>query len=170
MGANLSSHKKGWDGRWEEFSQWAERGQTLKNEFLSLVDEDTQAFNRVLAAMGLPKGTEAEKAARAQAIEEANRGAIEVPFRVMKAAHASFEVIRAMAEQGLKASASDAGVAALCARSAVLGAWLNVRTNVASLKNKQAVEALLYQGGNLAADAERLEGEVRRIVEGRIGR
>ncbi|MEO8453472.1 MAG: cyclodeaminase/cyclohydrolase family protein, partial [Gemmatimonadota bacterium] len=168
MVANLSSHKKGWDARWEEFSEWAARGQALKAELLGLVDEDTRAFNRVLAAMGMPKGSDAEKAARSAAIEEANRGAIEVPFRVMKAAHASFDVIKAMAEQGLKASASDAGVAALCARTAVLGAWLNVRTNVASLKNKRPVEALLYEGGNLAADAERLEVETRRIAEKRF--
>jgi len=169
MVANLSSHKRGWDDRWEEFSEWAVRGQALKDELLSLVDEDTAAFNRVLAAMGLPKGTEAEKAARARAKEEANQGAIEVPFRVMKATYSTFPLLAAMAAQGNPASASDAGVGALCARSALLGAWLNVRTNVASLEDRSAVSELLADGARMAAEVASLEAAVLATVEGKFG-
>ncbi|MFN0179492.1 MAG: glutamate formimidoyltransferase [Gemmatimonadales bacterium] len=169
MVANLSSHKRGWDARWEEFSEWAVKGQALKDELLRLVDEDTAAFNRVLAAMALPKATDAEKATRAAAIEEANRGAMEVPFQVMKAAHATFPLLEAMAVHGNPASASDAGVGALCARAAVLGAWLNVRTNVASLKNRAAVGGLLAEGATLAAAAATHAAAIEAVVEGKIG-
>ena len=168
MVANLSAHKRGWDARWEEFSSWAVKGQALKDELLGLVDEDTTAFNRVLAAMSLPKTTADEKATRAKAMEEANRGAIEVPFRVMKAAHATLPLLKAMAEHGNPASASDAGVGALCARSAVLGAWLNVRTNVPGLKDKASVEVLLTAGATMAHDAQAIEGTIQRIVEEKI--
>ena len=168
MVANLSSHKRGWDGRWEEFSEWAVRGQALKDELLCLVDEDTQAFNRVMAALGMPKGTPEEQAARAAALEEANRGAIEIPYRVMKAAYASFPLLKAMAEHGNPASASDAGVGALCARSAVLGAWLNVRTNVAGLSDPGAVEPWLEEGRGIAAEVAGLEHEIQQIVVSRL--
>jgi glutamate formiminotransferase/formiminotetrahydrofolate cyclodeaminase len=169
MVANLSSHKRGWDARWEEFSDWAVKGQALKDELLGLVDEDTAAFNRVLAAMALPKVTSAEKAARAAAIEDANRGAIDVPFRVMKAAHATFPLLEAMAANGNPASASDAGVGALCARTAVLGAWLNVRTNVAALKDRSAVAGLLAEGARLAEAAARYETTIQAVVETKFG-
>ncbi|MSR01623.1 MAG: glutamate formimidoyltransferase [Gemmatimonadetes bacterium] len=168
MVANLSSHKRGWDARWEEFSEWAVRGQALKDELLRLVDEDTQAFNRVMAALGLPKGTSEEQATRAEALETANRGAIEVPYRVMEAAFASFPLLKAMAEHGNPASASDAGVGALCARSAVLGAWLNVRTNLAGLKDPEAVEAWVRAGEGMAAEVGGLEQEIRVLVDLRI--
>ena len=168
MVANLSSHKRGWEARWEEFSEWAVRGQALKDELLRLVDEDTQAFNRVMAALGLPKGTSEEQAARAEALETANRGAIEVPYRVMEAAFASFPLLKAMAEHGNPASASDAGVGALCARSAVLGAWLNVRTNLAGLKDPEAVEAWVRAGEGMAAEVGGLEHEIRVLVDLRI--
>ena len=167
MVANLSSHKRGWDARWEEFSEWAVRGQALKNELLRLVDEDTQAFNRVMAALGMPKGTPEETAARTAALEEANRGAIEIPYRVMKAAYASFPLLKAMAEQGNPASASDAGVGALCARSAVLGAWLNVQTNLAGLKDARPVEAWVQEGKSMSAEVPRLEEEIQQIVRAR---
>ena len=168
MVANLSAHKRGWDGRWEEFSAWAVKGQALKDELIRLVDADTDAFNLVMAALALPKATPDEKAARAAALEAANRGATEVPFQVMKAAHGAFPLLKAMAAQGNPASASDAGVGALCARSAVLGAWLNVRTNVAGLKEKGAVDALVADGARIAAEAVTLETEIRTIVEAKI--
>jgi glutamate formiminotransferase/formiminotetrahydrofolate cyclodeaminase len=136
MVANLSSHKKGWDDRWLEFSEWAEKGQHYKNELLKLVDQDTIAFNRIMDAFGLPKGTAEEKATRGEAIQSATRYAIEVPFNVMKLAHQSMEVIRAMAETGNPNSVTDAGVAALCARTAVLGAYLNVKINASGYKDK----------------------------------
>jgi glutamate formiminotransferase/formiminotetrahydrofolate cyclodeaminase len=170
MVANLSSHKRGWDHRWEEFSRWAERGQALQTELLRLVDEDTEAFNRVLAATALPRSTAGEQAARAAALEEATRGAIDVPYRVMKAAFATFELLAAMAAEGSPASASDAGVGALCARSAVLGAWLNVRTNVPGLRDQTAVAGILADGIRIAAEAVRCEGEIQRAVEAKIGR
>jgi glutamate formiminotransferase/formiminotetrahydrofolate cyclodeaminase len=170
MVANLSSHKRGWDHRWEEFSRWAERGQALKTELLRLVDADTDAFNRVLAATALPRSTAGERAARAAALEEATRGAIDVPYRVMKAAFATFELLEAMAAEGSPASASDAGVGALCARSAVLGAWLNVRTNLPGLRDQTAVAGILADGISIAAEAVRREGEIQRAVEAKIGR
>ncbi|MCU0621418.1 MAG: glutamate formimidoyltransferase, partial [Gemmatimonadales bacterium] len=141
MVANLSAHKRGWDERWEEFSRWAERGQRLKDEMLRLVDDDTRAFERVMAALAMPKGSETERAARAQALAGANRGALEVPWRVMQVAWQSFELLEAMAEHGNPASASDAGVGVLCARAAVRGAWLNVRTNVAGVKDREGLDA-----------------------------
>jgi glutamate formiminotransferase/formiminotetrahydrofolate cyclodeaminase len=168
MVANLSSHKRGWDARWEEFSEWAVRGQALKDDLLRLVDEDTQAFNRVMAALGMPKGTPEEQEARAEALEAANRGAIEVPYRVMEAAFASFPLLKAMAEHGNPASASDAGVGALCARSAVLGAWLNVRTNLVGLKHPEAVLAWVLAGEGMAAEVGGLEHEISVMVDSRF--
>jgi glutamate formiminotransferase/formiminotetrahydrofolate cyclodeaminase len=165
MVANLSSHKRGWDERWEEFSRWAEQGQRLKEELLRLVDEDTQAFNRVMAALALPKATDEEKVARSAALAAANLGALKVPFEVMKAAHASFELLHAMAEQGNPASASDAGVGALCARTAVRGAWLNVRTNVAGVKDKAAIAPILAEGERIEREAAEREAAILKLVE-----
>ncbi len=131
MVANLSSHKKGWDDRWEEFSNWAEKGEQYKTELLRLVDQDTKAFNQIMMAFGLPKSTDEEKATRTKAIQDATKFAIEIPFKVMQAAYGSMEVIKAMAETGNPNSVSDAGVGALCASSAVMGAFMNVRINAA---------------------------------------
>jgi glutamate formiminotransferase/formiminotetrahydrofolate cyclodeaminase len=136
MVANLSSHKKDWDDRWEEFSNWAEKGQKYKDELLELVDEDTKAFTRIMHAMGLPKGTEEEKAVRATAIRAATKYAIEIPFKVMQASYKSMEVIKKMVEIGNPNSVTDAGVGALCARTAVIGAFMNVRINAAGLMTK----------------------------------
>jgi glutamate formiminotransferase/formiminotetrahydrofolate cyclodeaminase len=146
MVANLSSHKKGWDERWEEFSNWAEKGQQFKDELLRLVDADTKAFNGIMNAMSLPKGTDEEKAARKQAMNEATKVAIEVPFQVMKLSYDSMEVIKAMAEVGNPNSVSDAGVGALCARSAVMGAFMNVRINASGYDDKSFVEDVLKKG------------------------
>ncbi|HEX9164830.1 MAG TPA: glutamate formimidoyltransferase [Gemmatimonadales bacterium] len=165
MVANLSSHKRGWDGRWEEFSGWAERGQRLKEELLRLVDEDTRAFNQVMAALAMPRATEAEKSARSAALAAANLGALKVPFEVMKAAFASFDLLHAMAEQGNPASASDAGVGAICARTAVRGAWLNVRTNVGGVKDKAAIAPILAEGERIEREAAAREAAILKIVE-----
>jgi glutamate formiminotransferase/formiminotetrahydrofolate cyclodeaminase len=168
MVANLSSHKRGWDERWEEFSNQAERGKACHDELLELVDRDTDAFNELMAAFRMPQGSDDEKRVQKAAVEAATRGAIEVPLRVMEASLRSMEVIRAMAEQGNPSSVSDAGVGALCARSAVLGAWLNVRTNVADLADRGAVEEYLARGRAMADQARELEAAVVAIVEGKL--
>ncbi|MBR8537821.1 glutamate formimidoyltransferase [Carboxylicivirga sediminis] len=168
MVANLSAHKRGWDERWEEFSNWAEKGMAVEKELLSLVDEDTNAFNRIMDAFGLPKSTDAEKAARKQAIDDATKYAIEVPFRVMKVAFKGFEVIRAMAEVGNPNSVTDAGVGALCARTAVMGAFLNVKINAAGLDDKAFVEGILAEGKAIEDKAIQEEKEILEIVNGKI--
>ena len=160
MVANLSAHKRGWDERWDEFSNWAEKGKAHYVELLRLIDEDTAAFNAVMSAFGLPKGSDTEKAARTVAIESATRRAMEVPLRVMEVAMASMDEIEAMARIGNPASASDAGVAALCARAAVLGADLNVCINAQNLADKKLVAAALARADALKKEAERREREV----------
>ncbi|HRY31981.1 MAG TPA: glutamate formimidoyltransferase [Bacteroidales bacterium] len=168
MVANLSSHKAGWDDRWEEFSEWAEKGQHIKDELLWLIDEDTRAFNRIMDAFGLPKGTEEEKAARKQAVQDATRYAIEIPFRVMKRAFDSMEIIRAMAESGNPNSVSDAGVGALAARSAVMGAFLNVKINAPGLEDKAFVHQMLEEGTEIERKAILAEAEILTIVNTKI--
>ena len=169
MVANLSSHKAGWDDRWEEFSLWAEKGQALMAELLHLVDEDTEAFNRIMAVFAMPKTTDEEKAARSAALQVATLYATEVPLRTMKAAERVFEIVKAMAEQGNPNSVSDAGVGALAARSAVLGARLNVRINAAGLKDKVKAAELVGEADEIAARAVAMEQEVLKIVEEKIG-
>lgn len=169
MVANLSSHKPGWDGRWEEFSDWAEKGQVVMQELLHLVDEDTAAFNRIMAVFAMPKSTDEEKAARSAALQEATLYATEVPLRTMRASLAVFPIVRAMAAEGNPNSVSDAGVGALAARSAVYGARLNVRINAAGLKDRTKAAALVAEADAIAAEAERLEKEVIEIVEQKIG-
>jgi glutamate formiminotransferase/formiminotetrahydrofolate cyclodeaminase len=168
MVANLSSHKKGWDDRWEEFSNWADKGEYYKNELLKLVDADTRAFNLIMSAFGLPKSTDEEKAARTRAIQEATRIAIEIPFKVMEAAYGSMEVIRAMADTGNPNSVSDAGVGALCARSAVLGAFMNVRINAGSYDDKVFVKEILARGNEIATKAIALENDILKLVDGKL--
>ena len=168
MVANLSSHKRGWDERWEEFSDWAERGKACHDELLALVDRDTDAFNAILAAFGLPQGTEEEQAERHAAIQAATLGAIEAPFRVMEVALASMDVIEAMAEHGNPNSVSDAGVGALCARSAVMGAFLNVRINSGDLEDKDAVADFLSRGAALQEQAIERERKILAIVAGKL--
>lgn len=169
MVANLSSHKAGWDDRWEEFSAWAEKGQALMAELLHLVDEDTEAFNRIMAVFAMPKTTDEEKAARSVALQVATLYATEVPLRTMKAAERVFEIVKAMAEQGNPNSVSDAGVGALAARSAVLGARLNVRINAAGLKDKAKAAELVGEADEIAARVVAMEQEVLKIVEEKIG-
>ena len=169
MVANLSSHKAGWDDRWEEFSTWAEEGQKLMQELLSLVDEDTAAFNRIMAVFAMPKTTDEEKAARSAALQEATLYATEVPLRTMQAAAQVFPIVKAMAEEGNPNSVSDAGVGALAARSAVLGARLNVRINAAGLKDRTTADRLTAEADQIALEAQRAEEEILRIVEQKIG-
>ncbi|MGL4596697.1 MAG: glutamate formimidoyltransferase [Bacteroidia bacterium] len=169
MVANLSSHKRGWDARWEEFSDWAEKGEHLKNNLLALVDEDTHSFNRIMDAFALAKATDEEKAIRTQAIQDATKYATEVPLRVMEAAMASFEVIRAMAEQGNPNSVSDAGVGALAARSAVMGAFLNVKINASGLNDKAIAADFVARGSKIQALAQAEEAAILEIVNGKIG-
>ena len=168
MVANLSSHKAGWDDRWEFFSDWADNGMAVMNELLYLVDEDTAAFNKIMDVFGMPKGTDEEKAARAEAMEVATLYATQVPLRTMKAAYKAFDVVRAMAEEGNPNSVSDAGVGALAARSAVMGACLNVKINAAGLKDRAMAEALVNEAMEIQAAAQRAEAEILAVVESKI--
>ncbi len=168
MVANLSSHKQGWDERWKEFSDWADKGQYYKNELLKLTDADTKAFNQIMAAFGLPKSTDEEKKTRTQAIQDATKLAIEIPFRVMNLAYESMEVIQAMATTGNPNSISDAGVGALCARSAVIGAFMNVRINAASYNDKNFVEDIIAKGKAIEEKTIALENEILQLVNEKI--
>lgn len=168
MVANLSSHKAGWDDRWEEFSNWAVKGQKIKDDLLLLVDEDTAAFNKVMDAFGLPKTTDEEKAARTAAIQDATKYATEVPFRTMQRAFDAFEVIKAMVEHGNPNSVTDAGVGALCARSAIIGAYLNVKTNAAGLKDRAFADDMLAKGAEIERRAIEAEAEVLAVVNAKI--
>ncbi len=169
MVANLSSHKKGWDDRWEEFSDWADKGQEYKNELIRLVDADTRAFNGIMNAFGLPKGTEEEKSLRTRAIQEATKTAIEIPFRVMETAHASMEVILAMAEKGNPNSVSDAGVGALCARAGVMGAFMNVRINAAGYADKAYTADVIAKGKEIEDKTIAMETRILKTVNEKIG-
>lgn len=168
MVANLSAHRRVWDSRWEEFSEWAAKGQIIKEELLKMVDEDTKSFNAIMDAFRLPKGTDTEKAIRSEAIQSATKYAIEVPFKVMELCLSSFEVIRAMAVIGNPNSVTDAGVGALCARAGVHGAFLNVKINAADLKDKAFVELVLKKGKKMAKKASKLEKDIMEIVEAKI--
>ncbi len=165
MVANLSGHKAGWDDRWREFAAWADRGQMLMTELLHLVDEDTEAFNRIMAALGLPKKTDDDRKARAAALEDATLYAAQVPLRTMKASMQVFEICRAMVTSGNPNSVSDAGVGALAARAAVLGAGLNVKINAAGLKDRAAADALTAEATALMAEADRTEREIMKMTE-----
>ena len=164
MVANLSAHKRGWDERWEEFSTWAEKGEAFRRDLLRLVDEDTRAYDGILAAMQLPKENEAQKAARKDAIREATKGAILVPLRTLELCVESMSVMKAMCEKGLKASVSDAGVGALCARSGAIAAYLNVRINCVGLDDEAWKKDVLAKADRLKAEAERMEAEVMAIT------
>ena len=168
MVANLSSHKPGWDDRWEEFSDWAEKGQALKDRLLWLVDEDTRAFNKIMAAFGLSKTTDDEVALRSKAIQDATRYAIQIPLQVMEESFKSMEIIMAMAIAGNPNSVSDAGVGALCARSAVMGAFLNVKINASGLKDQDYVMEVLKKGIEIEKNAQSMEAEILQVVHAKI--
>jgi len=169
MVANLSSHKRGWDERWEEFSAWAEKGKAAQERLLDLVDRDTDAFNAVMAAFRLPESTPDEEAAKRAACEAATRGAIETPLEVMEVALGTMELLAAMTDVGQESSISDAGVGVLCARSAVLGAGLNVRINCADLGDEAARGSYLERAAELEARAREAESEILERVLARMG-
>jgi glutamate formiminotransferase/formiminotetrahydrofolate cyclodeaminase len=168
MVANLSAGKRGWDDRMEEFAAWAEKGQALKDTLLKLVDEDTAAFNQIMAAFRLPKDTADEKAARKAAIQAATQYAIETPLRTMEAAFAVFPLAEAMVKDGNPNSVSDAGVGALCARAAVMGAWMNVKINTGSLADKELAASFLQRAANIAEQTDALERRIVGMVEERM--
>jgi glutamate formiminotransferase / formiminotetrahydrofolate cyclodeaminase len=168
MVANLSSHKKGWDDRWQEFSAVAAKGQQLKTQLLNLVDEDTNAFNAIMAAFSLPKATDEQKSIRKNAIEEATKFAIEVPLNVMKRSFESFALIQQMAENGNPNSVSDAGVGALCARAAVYGAYLNVIINASGLSDQSFGAKKIEEARNILNAAIEKEKEILKITEAKI--
>lgn len=165
MVANLSSHKPGWDEQWETFSNWAEKGQKLKDELIALVDEDTNAFNKIMDAFGMPKSNDEEKRARKQAIQDATKYAIEVPFKTVQRAFDVFEICSAMIEIGNPNSVTDAGVGCLCARAAVTGAYLNVKINASSLDDKVFANDIVAQAAEYVAKANALEKELLAKVE-----
>lgn len=169
MVANLSSHKPGWDERWEEFSQWAEKGQKIKDDLLWLVDEDTHSFNLIMEAFGMPKGNDAEKAARKQAIQDATKYAIEVPYKTIQRSFDVFELCAAMIEKGNPNSVTDAGVGVLCARAAVMGAYLNVKINASSLEDKAFAEEMVSKAQAYVVKAKELETALMAKVEEVIG-
>jgi glutamate formiminotransferase/formiminotetrahydrofolate cyclodeaminase len=168
MVANLSAHKPGWDGQWEYFSKWAEKGQQYKNELLFLVDEDTNAFNQIIAGFRMPKSNKQEIAARKQAIEAATKYATEIPLRVMETAYQSMEVMKEMAEKGLQNSLSDAGVGALCARTAVVGAYFNVRINAKDIKDRDYAENIVSKAQSIYDKAVQAEKEMMDFIDTKI--
>ena len=168
MVANLSSHKPGWDDRWKEFSEWADKGQAIAKELLHLVDEDTEAFNRIMAAFGMPKKTDEDKAARSAAIQDATLYAAQVPLRTMKESMKVFEICRAMVMEGNPNSVSDAGVGVLAARAAVLGAGMNVKINAGSLKDRSVADALIAEANELIKKANAEEADITAIVESKL--
>ena len=165
MVANLSANKRGWDDKWEFYSKWGEQSLEFQNILVNLVDEDTQAFNKIMSAVSLPKDTSKEKLNRSAALELATKYAIEVPFKIMETSFACLESIKCMTELGNPNSISDAGVAALCIRTAVMGAYLNVKINCKDLKDKGFVASILKKGKIIVDDTNRIESEILELVE-----
>ena len=168
MVANLSSHKKGWDAQWKYFSGWALKGQGLKKEMLRLVDEDTLAFNKIMMAFGLPKGTDDEKKIRTEAIQEATKYAIITPFKVMELCYQSMELLKEMVENGNPNSVTDAAVGALCARTGVIGAFMNVKINAVGLNDKEFVKKIIVDGQQIQDNAVKLEQEIIALTNTKI--
>jgi len=168
MVANLSAHKAGWDDKWEFYSKWAEKGQAYKNKLLFLVDEDTNAFNKIIDGFRMPKSSENEKNARKQAIEEATKYATEIPFQVMETAYNSMEVMQAMIKDGLPSSLSDAGVGALCARTAVIGAYFNVRINAKDIKDRNFADTILNKAEKIYLATINIEKEIISYIDGKM--
>jgi len=169
MVANLSSHKRGWDDKWEFFSDWAEKGQLLKNKLIYLVDEDTAAFNKIMDAFGLPNTNDAEKAIRKQAVQNATKYATEIPLKVMETIYHSLDLIEAMAKDGMKSSISDVGVGALCAQTGVGGAFLNVKINAAGLEDKAFAQEILQKGEKINNDTVTRVKNILDLVNQKIG-
>ena len=168
MVANLSAHKRGWDERWQEFSEWAAEGKRIYETLLDLVDRDTEAFNDMMAAHRMSSGSPAEKEHRSEAIEAASRQAMEVPLEVMAKCLEAMPLLLAMAEAGNPASVSDAGVGALCIRAAVRGAFLNVKINASGLEDQKLAAELIAQGEDFEHQAEKLESEILAVVAGKL--
>lgn len=168
MVANLSAHKPGWDDKWEFYSKWAEKGQAYKNRLLFLVDEDTNSFNKIIESFRMPKGTEEEKEKRKAAIENATKYATEVPFQVMQTAHDSIEVMEAMAKDGLQNSLSDAGVGALCARTAVIGAYFNVRINAKDIKDRIFADDILAKAEKIYKSTVEREQKIIELIDSKM--
>src|SRR5437764_2974591 len=168
MVANLSAGKRGWDDKLEYFSNWAVKAQQLKDELLALVDEDTAAFNKVMDAFALPKESAEEKAARTTAIEQANKYAAEIPLKVMETAAKSYELLGEMAEKGNPASVSDVGVGALATRACIEGAALNVRINLAQLKDEKFKTALLKKAEQISTDSDTQSKKISQVVGSRL--
>jgi glutamate formiminotransferase/formiminotetrahydrofolate cyclodeaminase len=169
MVANLSAGKRGWEDKLGYFSDWAVNAQQLKDELLFLVDEDTAAFNKVMAAFGLPKDSAEEKTARSAAIQSANKYAAEIPLRVMETSFKAYQLLGEMAEKGNPASISDVGVGLLALRACIDGAALNVRINLAGLKDEKLKSALREKGHKITADSESEFKKINQIVESKIG-
>jgi glutamate formiminotransferase/formiminotetrahydrofolate cyclodeaminase len=169
MVANLSSHKKGWDAQWKFYSDWALKGQAIKKEMLKMVDEDTNAFNKIMLAFGLPKGNDEEKKVRSEAIQSATKLAIITPYKVMQLALESMELMKVMVEQGNPNSVTDAAVGALCARTAVIGAFMNVRINASGYHDKAFINDMISKGKEIQEKAIALENEIRLLADQKIG-
>ncbi|MBT7652718.1 MAG: cyclodeaminase/cyclohydrolase family protein, partial [Flavobacteriales bacterium] len=167
--ANLSANKRGWDDRWEEFSDWADKGQTYHSQLLALVDADTAAFNGIMEAYGLPKSSEDQKQARSNAIQAATKHAIEIPMQVAEIAHNALEVAEAMAQLGNPNSITDAGVGAMCIRTAVLGAILNARVNTADLNDTEFVSLTLARCSELVSSTISREAAILVRVDELLG-
>jgi len=168
MVANLSSHKRGWDEKWEEYSNWAEKGKHIQESLMKMVDEDTLAFNRIMDTFQLPAKTEEEKNIKNLAIQEATKNAILVPFNVMKKCFEAYELIEAMARTGNPNSVSDAGVGALAIRSAIKGAWLNVKINAKELEDKAFIDEIFKSAGRILSDSDDKESAILKIVDERM--
>jgi glutamate formiminotransferase/formiminotetrahydrofolate cyclodeaminase len=168
MVANLSSHKQGWDNQWNEFSQWAAKGEKIKQDLIRLVDEDTAAFNAIIHAFGLPKSNETEQLFRTKAIQDATLQAIEIPFNVMKKTWESVAVIKAMVLYGNPNSITDAGVGILCARAAMYGAYMNVKINTQSLKDKNLAQVFINEGNDMMKEIEKEEKEILELINSKI--
>ncbi len=168
MVANLSSHKRGWDDKWEEYSNWAENGVNYQNKLLELVDEDTYAFNKIIDAYRMPKDNDESKNKRTEAIQEATKYAITVPFKIMETSYKSMSVIKKMAEIGNPNSITDAAVGALCARTSVLGAFLNVRINCKDCDDQKFVNTIINQGNEIVKKTNQLEKEILEITNSKI--
>jgi len=168
MVANLSAHKRGWDDRWESFSDWAVKGQAYKDTLMALVDEDTNAFNKIIDAFRLPKTTEAEKKIRSEAVEAATKYATEIPFKVMETAYNSMAVMQAMLKDGLQNSLSDAGVGVLCAKTAVTGAYFNVRINAKDIKDRTFADAIIAKAESIYKKAAAIEAETIDFIKTKL--
>ena len=168
MVANLSAHKAGWDDKWQYFSDWAEKGQAYKNKLLILVDEDTNAFNKIIDGFRMPQSSEEEKAIRKQAIEDATKYATEIPFQVMETAYGSMEVMQAMLKEGLQNSLSDGGVGILCARAAVIGAYFNVRINAKDIKDRDFADTILAKAEKIYQQTLATEQEMIAFMDTKI--